>query len=160
LLFARALRRRREIAVRLALGVSRVRLFSQLLTESVLLAVFGGIAGMLVAQWSSIGLRSAFLPKDAELSVWRDERTMLFAGVAALVAGFLTGIAPILQARRADLTDDLKAGAREGTYQRSRLRIALLVMQGALSVILLVGAGLFVRSLNHVRNIRLGYDAD
>ena len=160
LLFARALRRRREIAVRLALGVSRVRLLAQLLTESVLLAIFGGIAGMLVAQLGSIGLRAAFLPKDTEMSVWRDERTILFAGIAALIAGFLTGIAPVIQARRADLTDDLKAGAREGTYQRSRLRVVLLVTQGALSVILLVGAGLFVRSLEHVRNIRLGYDVD
>jgi predicted permease len=94
------------------------------------------------------------------MSVWRDERTILFAGIAALVAGLLTGIAPVIQARRADLTDDLKAGAREGTYQRSRLRIVLLVTQGALSVVLLVGAGLFVRSLNHVRDVRLGYDVD
>ena len=160
LLFARALRRRREVAVRLALGVSRARLFSQLLTESVLLALGGGVAGMLVAQWSSRGLRLAFLPKDAELSVWRDERTILFAGLAALATGLLTGLAPIIQARRADLTSDLKSGSREGTYQRSRLRAVLLVMQGALSVLLLVGAGLFVRSLNHVRDVPLGYDVD
>jgi len=160
LLFARALRRRREIAVRLALGVSRSRLLSQLLTESVLLAVGGGIAGILVAQWSSIGLRAAFLPKTADLTVVRDGRTVLFAGVAALVTGLLTGLAPVLQASRASLTSDLKAGAREGSFQRSRLRTTLLVMQGALSVLLLVGAGLFVRSLGHVRNIRLGYDVD
>lgn len=158
LLFARALRRRREIAVRLALGVSRRRLLSQLFTESVLLALCGGIAGMLVAQWSSVGLRAAFLAKDAQLSVWRDERTILFAGLAAVITGFLTGLAPIIQANRADLTADLRAGAREGTYQRSRLRAVLLVMQGALSVLLLIGAGLFVKSLNHVRDIRLGYD--
>ena len=160
LLFARALRRRREIAVRLALGVSRGRLLSQLLTESVLLALAGGIAGMFVAQVSSFGLRAAFLPKDTAVSVFRDERTILFAGVAALAAGLLTGLAPIVQASRADLTGDLKAGAREGTYQRSRLRVALLVMQGALSVVLLVGAGLFVRSLNNVKDIRLGYDVE
>ena len=72
----------------------------------------------------------------------------------------ITGLAPILQASHADLTGDLKAGAREGIYQRSRLRVVLLVMQGALSVVLLVGAGLFVRSLNHVRDVRLGYDVD
>ena len=160
LLFARALRRRREIAVRLALGVSRARLLSQLLTESVLLAIGGGIAGLVVAQWSSLGLRAAFLPKTADLSVIHDERTVLFAGLAALATGLLTGLAPILQASRADLTADLKSGAREGMYQRSHLRVALLVMQGALSVVLLVGAGLFVRSLNHVRDIRLGYDVD
>src|SRR5438874_1364315 len=148
LLFARALRRRREIAVRLALGVSRARLLSQLLTESVLLAIAGGLAGMVVAQWSSVGLRAAFLPKTADLSVLRDGRTILFAGVAAVVTGLLTGLAPILQASRADLTADLKTGSREGSYQRSGLRAGLLVMQAALSVMLLVGAGLFVRSLN------------
>ena len=160
LLFARALRRRREIAVRLALGVSRGRLLSQLLTESVLLALAGGVAGILVAQWSGAGLRLAFLPGAVAQSVIKDQRTLLFAGTAALIAGLLTGLAPILQASRADLTGDLKAGAREGTYQRSRLRAALLLVQGTLSVVLLVGAGLFVRSLTNVRNIRLGFDAD
>ncbi|HEY2378719.1 MAG TPA: ABC transporter permease [Gemmatimonadaceae bacterium] len=160
LLFARALRRRREIAVRLALGVSRGRLLSQLLTESVLLALAGGVAGVLVAQWSGAGLRMAFLPGSVSQSVLRDQRTLLFAGAAALIVGLLTGLAPILQASRADLTGDLKAGAREGTYQRSRLRIGLLLVQGALSVTLLVGAGLFVRSLTNVRNIRLGFDTD
>jgi predicted permease len=160
LLFARALRRRREIAVRLALGVSRGRLLSQLLTESVLLAVGGGMAGIVVAQWSSIGLRAAFLPKTADFTVVRDGRTVLFAGLAALATGLLTGLAPVLQASRASLTADLKAGTREGSFQRSRLRTTLLVAQGALSVMLLVGAGLFVRSLDHVRNIRLGYDVD
>ena len=161
LLFARALRRRREIAVRLALGVSRARLLSQLLTESVLLALGGGLAGLLVAHWSSVGLRMAFLPPNTTSpSVLKDERTLLFAGAAAVAAGLITGLAPILQASHADLTGDLKAGAREGIYQRSRLRVLLLVIQGALSVVLLVGAGLFVRSLNHVRDVRLGYDVD
>ena len=81
-------------------------------------------------------------------------------GLAALAAGLLTGLAPILQSGRADLTLDLKAGAREGTMHRSRLRTGLLVFQGALSVLLLVGAGLFVRSLHNVQTMRLGYDAD
>src|SRR4029077_3035535 len=160
LLFARALRRRREIAVRLALGVSRRRLLSQLLTERVLLALAGGVAVMIVAQWSSVGLRMAFLPGAASAPVLRDQRTLLFAGVAALAAGLIKGLAPVLQARRADLTADLKTGAREGMYQRSRLRAVLLLTQGALSVVLLVGAGLFVRSLNNVRNVRLGFEAD
>ena len=162
LLLAAALRRRREIAVRLALGVSRARLLSQLLTESVLLALLGGAAGLLVAQWGGALLRSLFLPKDATSTVFGDPRTLIAAGTAALIAGLLTGLAPVWQSRRADLAHDLKAGAREGggTHHRSRLRAVLLVMQGALSVVLLVGAGLFVRSLSHVRELRLGYDVD
>jgi predicted permease len=77
-----------------------------------------------------------------------------------LAVGLLTGLAPVLQATRANLTADLKAGAREGSYHRSRARIGLLLLQGALSVVLLVGAGLFVRSLRNVRDVRLGYDVD
>jgi predicted permease len=160
LLLARAIRRRREIAVRLALGVSRGRLLSQLLTESIVLAFIGGVAGMLVAQWGGAALRAGLLPNTATTSIFRDPRTLLFAGGAALVVGVLTGLAPAFQSGQVDLTSDLKAGAREGTYHRSRTRIVLLVLQGALSVVLLIGAGLFVRSLRHVQAIRLGYDVD
>jgi len=160
LLLARALKRRREIAVRLALGVSRARLLSQLVTESVLLAACGGVAALLVAEWGGAVLRAGFLPKSADLSVMADTRTVIFAGVAALLTGLLTGLAPGLQALRLNLVGDLKAGAREGSYRRSRMRVGLLVAQGALSVVLLVGAGLFVRSLYHVRVIPLGYDVD
>ena len=160
LLLARALKRRREIAVRLALGVSRARLLSQLVTESVLLAACGGVAGLFVAEWGGTVLRAGFLPKSADLSVVADTRTLIFAGVAALLTGLLTGLAPGLQALRLNLVGDLKAGAREGSYRRSRLRVGLLIAQGALSVVLLVGAGLFVRSLQNVRVIPLGYDVD
>ena len=160
LLLARALRRRREVAVRLALGVSRARLLSQLLTESVLLAVVGGIVGLLVAQWGGAILRTLFLPNSDRVSVATDARTLLFAGAAVLFVGLLTGLAPVLQSRKADLTTALKSGSREGTYHRSRMRTALLLMQGALSVVLLVGAGLFVRSLDNVRSLSMGYDID
>ena len=160
LLLARALRRRREIAVRLALGVGRARLLSQLMTESVLLAVMGGIAGVVVGQLGGGLLRTLFLPEGAETSVIGDTRTLMIAGLGVLIAGILTGLAPALQAGRVELTNDLKSGAREGTYHRSGLRVGLLVLQGSLSVVLLVGAGLFVRSLRNVKSVRLGYDVD
>ncbi|HLG05705.1 MAG TPA: ADOP family duplicated permease [Gemmatimonadales bacterium] len=160
LLLARALRRRREIAVRLALGVTRGRLLSQLLTESLLLAGLGGAVGLLLAQWGGAILRSQFLQGREGVSVIGDGRTLVFGGVAVILVGLLTGLAPALQAGRGDLTRALKAGAREGTYHRSRTRAALLLLQGALSVVLLVGAGLFVRSLANVRSLRMGYDID
>lgn len=159
LLLARALRRRREVAVRLALGVSRARLASQLLTESILLALGGGAIGIAIAQWGVALLRSQFLAGSARPAVATDGRTLLYAGAAALFAGLLAGLAPIVQTRHVDLAEQLKTGVREGTYQRSRLRTGLLVFQGALSVVLLVGAGLFVRSLRQVNGVPLGFDA-
>jgi predicted permease len=160
LLLARALRRRREIAVRLALGVTWRRLLSQLLIESMLLALLGGAAGLLVAQWGGSALRAALLPRGATAPVMGDARTLVGVGIAVVMVGILTGLAPAWQARRTDLTRDLKAGAREGSMHNSRVRVALLVLQGALSVVLLVGSGLFVRSLQNVRSVRLGYDVD
>ncbi|HUQ83000.1 MAG TPA: ADOP family duplicated permease [Gemmatimonadaceae bacterium] len=160
LLLARALRRRREIAVRLAIGVSRGRLLSQLLSESVLLALLGGLVGLIVAQWGGTALRSVLLPPEASTAIITDERTMVFVCVAVLVVGIVTGLAPAWQACRADLTRDLRSGVREGAHRRSRVRVALLILQAAMSVTLLVGAGLFVRSLSNVKQIRLGYDVD
>jgi putative ABC transport system permease protein len=160
LLLARALRRRREIALRLALGVGRARLFSQLLTETLVLALLGGVMGLFVAHWGGAVLRAVVLDQSEAPAGLRDPRTVLFALGVAIVVGLLTGLAPILQAGRADLTSDLKSGSREGTFHRSRARIALLVLQGALSVVLLVGAGLFVRSLKNVNDVKLGYDVE
>lgn len=160
LLLARAVRRRREIAVRVALGVSRARLLSQLLTESVLLAVGGGVAGLLLAEWASAALRTVFMPAGEKAPVIADLRTSAFAAAITMCVGILAGLAPAMQIGREDLTSGLKTGAHEGTVQRSRIRVALLLAQGALSVVLLVGAGLFVRSLRNVRQVRLGYDVD
>jgi putative ABC transport system permease protein len=160
LLLARALRRRREVALRLALGVGRARLLSQLLTESLLLAVLGGVIGLMVAHFGGAALRAGLLEQSEAAAGLKDPRTVLFTALAAVVVGLLTGLAPVLQARRANLTADLKSGTREGTYHRSPARIVLLVLQGALSVVLLVGAGLFVRSLHNVQAMRLGYDVD
>ena len=160
LLLARALRRRREIAIRLALGVTQWRLVSQLLTESLVLAASGGALGVILAEWGGTVLRTQFLEGSADTSVLANERTLLFTGMAALITGLLTGLVPALRVLRPDLATDLKAGTREGTHQRSRTRAVLLVAQCALSASLLVGAGLFVRSLSHVRDVRLGYDVD
>ena len=159
LLLARAFRRRREIAVRVALGVSRGRLVLQLLTESVLLALLGALAGLIVAQWGGTILRAAVLPDVQWSSVLADPRILLFTGVTALIVGVLTGLVPGLLARRTDVSVALKSSAREGTYHRSRTRTTLLVIQGALSIVLLVGAGLFVRSLRNVQEMDFGYDA-
>ena len=158
LLLGRAFRRRREIAVRLALGVTRTRLIAQLLTESLLLALLAGAAGIIIGELGQVVLRKLFLPKAAAVGVLNDPRTILFASFVVLVAGLLTGIAPALQSGRSDLTSSLKLGVREGGQQRSRTRSVLLLVQGALSVFLLVGAGLFVRSLHNVASIHLGYD--
>jgi predicted permease len=159
LLVARALRRRREIAVRIALGAGRARLLRQLLTESVMLAGIGGAAGLLLAHWGGGVLRSVLLPDVEWGSTLADLRTLLFTGAAAVTTGILAGVAPVAQTGRRDVAGDLKAGSREGTRRQSGLRTALLVAQAALSVILLVGAGLFVRSLHNVRSLDMGYDA-
>jgi predicted permease len=160
LMLARSVRRRREVALRLALGVSRARLFGQLLTESLLLAGCGALVGVLLAHWGGAVLRRLFLPAVAGTGALADPRTIAVALALATLAGGLTGLAPLLQARRTDLVESLKAGARDGGYRRSRARTTLLLLQAAFSVVLLVGAGLFVLSLRNVRSLRLGYDLD
>jgi putative ABC transport system permease protein len=113
-----------------------------------------------VAQWGGVAIRRLLITSEnASLDVLTDWRTLGIAVAAAMTSGLLTGLAPALLSGRGDLARSLKAGPREGTYHRSRTRVALLVLQGALSVMLLVGAGLFVKSLNHVRSLPMGYDA-
>ena len=160
LLLARAIGRRREVAVRIALGISRMRLLRYLLTESVLLALAGGIVAIVVAQVASKGLAALVLPGVEWPSPVADARILLFTGCAALLAGLLTGLTPAFQHGDADLTGTLKAGGREGSVRRTHLRGTLIALQGAISVVLLVGAGLFVRSLHNVRAVELGFDAD
>jgi predicted permease len=158
LMLARTMHRRREISLRLALGVSRARLAGMFLVEAFLLAAGGIVAGLIVAQWAGIFIRTLLLPEGSSFNLAADGRTIAVASLCALMAAVVTVAAPILMTLRADLNGALKSGAREGGYRSSRLRTSLLVAQGALSVALLAGAGAFVQSLQHVRSIRLGVD--
>ncbi len=160
LLLARVIRRRREITVRLALGVSRRRLVAQFLIESLVLALLGCVAGLLVAQWSGLAIRSLLLEHSSfnAFNLADDWRTIGIALACAVLCTLLTAIAPALVATRTDLAPMLKAGAREGR-RGSPLQTGLLVLQMSLSVVLLVGTALFLRSFGNARAIPLGYDA-
>jgi predicted permease len=157
LLLARAFQRRREIAVRLALGISRARLVRLLVTESVLLAVAAMVAALAAASWGGTLLRTLLLPDIAWAENPLHWRVLFFGLLAALLAGAVTGLVPALQARSTDLTNALKAGSRESGGHRSRIRSFLVVCQAALSVVLLVGAALFLRSLSNIHALDIGY---
>ena len=160
LLLARALRRRREIAVRVALGAGRRRLAAQLLTEGMLIAVLGGAAALFVAHsWGAL-VRGILLPGVEWGPVMFDPRTLAVAAAVVIGTGLLVGLVPALQASEVNLVDSLKTGSREGGGRRSATRGTLVVVQAALSLVLLVGAGLFVRSLHNARAVELGFVAD
>lgn len=160
-LLARAEDRRREIAVRLALGAARRRLVSQLLVETTVLALLGGVLGLVLAQWT-VGLMLALqpplpLPLDLEISL---DRTVLgFTAAVSLVSGIAFGLVPALQATNPDLAPTLKSeGGGSGSRRKLSLRGALVVTQVAFSFVLLIGAGLFVRSLQKAQMIDPGFD--
>jgi predicted permease len=113
-----------------------------------------------MARWGAEVLRALIMPTGADTIVVTDRRTLLFASCAVFAVGILSGLAPAAHALRQDLAGNLKSGVREGSYQRSRTRSTLLVIQVALSTILLIGAGLFERSVVHLRTHGLGYDVD
>jgi predicted permease len=159
LLLARALSRRREIAVRLALGVSRTRLVVTLTMETLLLALLAGAAAMLMAWLGGTALRTLLLPEVEWQRSALDWRMAGFTALVALSSGLVAGLIPALQASRPVLTDALKAATRQGGHRRSRLRNLLVSLQAALAVTLLVGAALFVRSLRNVEALDIGYDS-
>ena len=159
LLLARSLRRRREVAVRRAMGGSSSRLVQQVFTETIVLAALGAVAGLAAAQVASRSLQQLLVRSDDTWPVVTDGRTLLFAVALTFITALLAGLLPALYASRGDLAGALKAGMREGAYRSSRVRTSLLLFQTALSVVMLVGAGLFVRSLREVQALPLGYDA-
>ncbi|MFN8573959.1 MAG: ABC transporter permease [Gemmatimonadaceae bacterium] len=160
LFLARALRRRRETAVRIALGGGRLRLMLQWFTESLVLSLLGCVVAVVIAEWGGAALRQLFVGTGAPIPVATDWRTLGMSSLLAIAAALITGLAPVLVAGRWGVAAALKAGVREGTHQRSTLRTGLVLFQVTLSVMLLVGAGLFVRSFEHVQTLRLGYDFD
>jgi predicted permease len=158
LLLARASVRRREIAVRLALGASRRRLIRQLLTESLLLALVGGVAGLIATQWTVRLLPQFFSANDAmglDLSV--DWRVLVFTFGLSLLTGLLFGLAPALQATRLNLLPALRAEAGGQRLRRIGLRDVLVISQLAMSLVLLVSAALFVRSLQKALTFDPGF---
>jgi predicted permease len=159
LLLLRTAARRREIAVRLALGVSKLRLMSQLLSETLLLALIAGIVALWTAWWAGNALRTALLPRINWVGSPLTNRVFAFTAALTVIAGCLVAVAPMMLARRRDFGSALAVGARDGFMMRSRTRSALLCLQVALSIVLVAGAGLFVRSLRKVENVPLGVDS-
>jgi len=163
LLLARGAARSAEMAVRLSIGAGRGQLIGQLLGESCLLAVFGGIGGVIVALWT-MNLMAAMLPTEATDTVTLkvDPAVMVFAGALAIGTGLLFGLFPALHSTRPDLVSALKgqSGQPSGARSAARFRTSLATAQIALSMALLVSAGLFTRSLFNVSRVDLGLKAD
>ncbi|HUK91032.1 MAG TPA: ABC transporter permease [Blastocatellia bacterium] len=161
LLLPRGLARRKEIAIRLSLGATRGRLVTQLMIESVTLAALGGAAGVLLAVWSKgfISSLDLFAAGPNSPAPKLDSAALLFAGGITVISGVLFGLAPSMQATKPDIVSSLKdeivAVARRGA--RINLRKALIVVQVSLSVISLIGAGLFIRSLQRAQQIDPGF---
>jgi putative ABC transport system permease protein len=165
LLLARATTRSKEIAVRLALGAARWRIVRQLLTESLLLAALATMTGVLLAAWLMNALAASLpaLPEGARLAIdlRLDWRVLLYTLAFSFLVGVLFGLAPALQASRSDVIAALKDGADVFAIARrqSRLRNGLIVVQVALSMVLLAGAGLVMRSVQNLHPINLGFDS-
>src|SRR5213594_3915597 len=159
LLFTRALSRRKEIAICFALGAARGRVFQQLLTEALLLAVAGGVLGLLLAYGtltSASTLLAGQVPRAEEISI--DARVLLFAVGVSILTGMLAGTLPAVRAGRTDLNDALKEGGRGDGAIGVGTRRLLIVCEVALSLVLLMGAGVMVQSLLALRHVDTGFD--
>ena len=162
LLLARAAARQKEVAIRSALGASRARVIRQMLTESTLLSVLGGIVGLILSVWLVDLLVSITPASSMHLSdVGVDLRVLVFTlGISALT-GILFGLAPALQASKFDVSSSLKVGGRSGeSHHRASARNLLLIGEVALSLVLLVGAGLLMKSFMRLREVQPGFNAE
>lgn len=160
LMLLRVAGRRREVAVRLAIGASRRDLVRSLTVESLLLATLGGIAAVFVAAWGSETIRATLLPNLAGADRLVSMRLIGIAAGGTVVAGLLAGLIPALRTIRASLVDDLKSGRGGAGRAQSRMQRGLLVAQAGLCMVLLVGAGLFVLSLHRVRTQDFGFRSE
>src|SRR5262245_25946571 len=161
LLLARAASRRKEMAVRVALGASRTRIVRQLLTESVLLAVVGGGLGLMLAQWGVTAILAispeGAIPRLSEIGL--DNSALLFTAAVSILTGVVFGLAPALQSSRADVQETLKETAR-GVTGRHWLRSGMVIAEIALTLTLLVGAGLMIRSFFRLQQVNPGFATD
>ena len=161
LLLARSTGRMREFAVRTALGATRTRVVRQLLTESVLLAIAGGLLGLLLAAWgtrASLGVLPTALPRAEEIGL--DARVLIFTIGISLLAGVLFGLAPALKASHSDLNATLKEGGRGMSATRHRAQSVFVVVEMAMALVLLIGAGLMIRSLTRLWRVDPGFNPD
>ncbi len=160
LLLSRAASRKAEISLRMALGATRWRIVRQLLTESMLLALIGGVCGVLLAQWGVTVLVN-LVAREAPLDTTADVGVLTFTAGVSLLAGLLFGLVPAIQASRSNLSSAMKEKTRtRGRFLRLSLSAALVVMQVGLSMVLLTGAGLFGRSLAKLQSEDVGFNKD
>lgn len=163
LLLARASTRQREVALRSALGADRRRIVRQLLTESLALALIGGVTGALLA-WGTMNILLSFAPVDLPRvdEIKLDRIALLFGFSITLITGVGFGIVPALQASKVDLTTALKEGGRGAgeSKKNARIRSGLVIAEISLALVLLIGAGLLTRTFSNLQNTELGYDGD
>ncbi|MGH9406424.1 MAG: ABC transporter permease [Terriglobia bacterium] len=159
LVLSRSSARRREISMRLVVGATRARLMRQMLTESVLLALFGGAAGLLLADWG-VHLLETLLSRNLVLSVTANAAVVVFTLAVSVLTGVVFGLAPALRVSRTELSETVKGGTQTGNWSDFVLTRGLVVLQVAVSLVLLTGAGLLSRTLVNLEDQNLGFNRD